>query len=65
MRMKKTKTWRVESNSLDCLYELISPLGVIVMRYPTKMQAEESLELILETINRSSTDETTKKEDPF
>ena len=63
--MKKTKIWRVESNALDCLYELISPLGVIVMRYPTKEQADESLELILETINRSSTDETTKKEDPF
>lgn len=63
--MKKTKIWRVESNALDCLYELISPLGVIVMRYPTKEQANESLELILETINRSSTDETTKKEDPF
>ena len=63
--MKKTKIWRIESNALDCLYELISPLGVIVMRYPTKEQANESLELILETINRSSTDETTKKEDPF
>lgn len=63
--MKKTKIWRVESNALDCLYELISPLGVIVMRYPTKEQADESLELILETINRSSTDEATKKEDPF
>jgi len=63
--MKKTKVWRIESNALDCLYELISPLGVIVMRYPTKEQANESLELILETINRSSTDETTKKEDPF
>ena len=62
--MKKTKTWRIESNSLDCLYELISPLGVIVMRYPTKVQAEESLELILETINRSSNDES-EKEDPF
>ena len=62
--MKKTKIWRVESNALDCLYELISPLGVIVMRYPTKEQANESLELILETINRSSTDES-KKEDPI
>jgi hypothetical protein len=48
---------------LDCLYELVSPLGIIVMRYPTVEQAKDSLELILETINRSSTDES-KKEDP-
>jgi hypothetical protein len=60
---KKTKTWKIKSNNLDCLYELVSPLGIIVMRYPTVEQAKDSLELILETINRSSTDES-KKEDP-
>jgi hypothetical protein len=30
---------------MDCYYELISPMGVLVHRFPTEAQALEGLEL--------------------
>tara|TARA_Y100000401_G_scaffold30623_1_gene22397 strand:+ start:32797 stop:32991 length:195 start_codon:yes stop_codon:yes gene_type:complete len=55
--MKNKKEWQIVSNDMDCYYELVSPLKVIVRRYPTKAQAEEGLEVILEAVRRSSKNE--------
>jgi hypothetical protein len=63
--MRNKKEWRIVSNDMDCYYELVSPLKVTVRRYPTKAQAEEGLEVILEALKRSSKgEEQEQKIDP-
>ena len=63
--MRNKKEWRIVSNEMDCYYELVSPLKVTVRRYPTKAQAEEGLEVILEALKRSSKgEEQEQKIDP-
>ena len=63
--MRNKKEWRIVSNDMDCYYELVSPIKVTVRRYPTKAQAEEGLEVILEALKRSSKgEEQEQKIDP-
>jgi len=38
--------WIVQYNPLDCYYELISPIDVIVHRFPQKQQAWDTLKMI-------------------
>jgi hypothetical protein len=38
--------WRIQYNPLDCYYELISPIEVIVHRFPQKQQAWDTLKMI-------------------
>ena len=38
--------WIVQYNPLDCYYELISPIDVIVHRFPKKQQAWDTLKMI-------------------
>ncbi len=43
--MNTDKRWHVRYNTMDCYYELISPMKVVVHRFPTEAQALEGLEL--------------------
>ena len=38
--------WTVQYNPLDCYYELISPIDVIIHRFPRKEQAWDTLKMI-------------------
>jgi hypothetical protein len=38
--------WTVQYNPLDCYYELISPIEVVVHRFPQKQQAWDTLKMI-------------------
>jgi len=42
----RSEGWYVQYNPLDCYYELISPIEVIVHRFPLKQQAWDALKMI-------------------
>tara|TARA_R110000824_G_scaffold229932_2_gene417537 strand:- start:269 stop:562 length:294 start_codon:yes stop_codon:yes gene_type:complete len=42
----RSEGWYVQYNPLDCYYELISPIEVIVHRFPLKQQAWDALKMV-------------------
>ena len=46
MEDNHSQGWSIQYNPLDCYYELISPIEVIVHRFPNKQQAWDTLKMI-------------------